>query len=145
MSSPLSRTHSSASDFDCAYESYDFPYTDADAVPVEVRAGSIVFFNGYLLHRSLPNRAASGFRRCLVNHYMSAESLLPWRHREGVGMAKQDFRDIVMVAGEDPYAFKGTEDATRPHVRKAGEGGCGDGRVDLETFRTQPREVRAYM
>ena len=44
--------------FDCVVEAFDFPYTDDDAVPVEVTAGSIVFFNGYLLHRSLPNRAA---------------------------------------------------------------------------------------
>ncbi len=120
--------------FDCALEAYGFPYTEKDEVPVEVPAGSIVFFNGYLLHRSLPNRSETGYRRVLVNHYMSAESLLPWRHKEGVGMARTDFRDVVMVAGEDPYAYKGYEDITRPHVRKAGDGGCGDGRSDLDTF-----------
>ncbi len=120
--------------FDCALEAYGFPYTEKDEVPVEVPAGSIVFFNGYLLHRSLPNRSEKGYRRVLVNHYMSAESLLPWRHKEGVSVAKNDFRDIVMVAGEDPYAYKGCEDVTRPHVREAGDGGCGDGRSDLETF-----------
>ena len=38
--------------FDCAWESYDFPYRDSDAVPVEVRAGTLVVFNGYTLHRS---------------------------------------------------------------------------------------------
>ena len=54
--------------FDCVLEAQGFPYTSADAVPVEVKAGSIVFFNGYLLHRSLPNRAPSGYRRALVNH-----------------------------------------------------------------------------
>lgn len=128
--------------FDCAHMSYDFPYPEEDAVPVAVPAGAAVFFNGYLLHRSLPNRAASGFRRCLVNHYMSAESLLPWRYQEGVPMAKQDTREIVMVAGEDPYAWKGIETPDAAHVRKAGEGGCGDGRVDLETFRAEPAAVR---
>ncbi|MEZ4677657.1 MAG: phytanoyl-CoA dioxygenase family protein [Caldilineaceae bacterium] len=92
--------------FDCVVEAFDFPYTDDDAVPVEVKAGSIVFFNGYLLHRSLPNRAAGGFRRALVNHYMSAESLLPWHMPENpVGMAVHDHRDIVMIAGTDPYAY----------------------------------------
>lgn len=132
-------------DYDCAAMSYDFPYSDDDAVPVEVPAGAIVFFNGYLLHKSLPNRASSGFRRCLVNHYMSAESLLPWHHREGVGMAKQDMRDIVMIAGEDPYAWKGVQRRGAAHVRKAGEGGCGDGRMDLETFvEKTPAEERAY-
>ena len=43
--------------FDCTDESHGFPWRDEDAIPVEVPAGSIVFFNGYLLHRSLPNRA----------------------------------------------------------------------------------------
>ena len=55
----------------------DFPYTDEDGVMVPAKAGTVVFFNGYLLHRSLPNYAALGFRRSLVHHYMSAESLLP--------------------------------------------------------------------
>ncbi|WP_309380664.1 phytanoyl-CoA dioxygenase family protein [Cerasicoccus frondis] len=118
--------------YDCAHEAYDFPYTDANAVPVEVPAGAVVFFNGYLLHKSLPNRKTSGFRRSLVNHYMSAESLLPW-YRIGespdpVGHA--DKRDIVLVAGKDPYAYKGTEDLAKPMVRSAGQGGCGDGRMD---------------
>ncbi len=111
--------------FDCTDESTGFPYSDKDAVPVEVKAGTIVFFNGYLLHRSFPNRAQAGFRRVLVNHYMSAESLLPWRQpREGEQMAVADYRDIVMVAGNDPYAWKGTEDIATPGVRPSGEGGC---------------------
>ena len=84
-----------------------FPYRDDDAVPVEVKAGSIVFFNGYLLHRSLPNRAKSGYRRALVNHYMSAESLLPWKlPQEGEHMAIADFRDIVMVAWPRPLRLQ---------------------------------------
>ncbi len=114
--------------FDCTYESIGFPYSDADAVPVEVPAGSIVFFNGYTLHRSFPNKTKSGFRRVLVNHYMSAESLLPWHYTEGTGMALQDYRDIVMVAGQDPYAYKGTTNVARTHVRADGKGGCSDGR-----------------
>jgi len=130
--------------FDCAHESYDFPYTDTDAIPVEVKAGSVVFFNGYLLHRSLPNTKATGFRRALVNHYMRAESLLPWTFQEGVPIAKMDYRDVVIVAGKDPYAFKGYRDIARPGVRPAGEGGCGDGRTDLEGFRARPVEKRAF-
>lgn len=120
--------------FDCAQESTRFPYDDQDAVPVEVKAGSIVFFNGYLLHRSLPNQAAAGtFRRVLVNHYMSASSLLPWTDNlqdhdcfvdESRTVAKADCRDIVMVAGRDPYAWMGLTDRNRPHVRPSGEGGC---------------------
>jgi ectoine hydroxylase-related dioxygenase (phytanoyl-CoA dioxygenase family) len=123
--------------YDCSAMSYDFPYTDADAVPVEVPAGAIVFFNGYLLHKSEPNNRATGFRRALVNHYMSASSLLPWRSVPGTPLAKTDYRDIVMICGTDPYAYMGTEDVAKPHVRRSGEGGCGDGRVDLITHKKQ--------
>jgi ectoine hydroxylase-related dioxygenase (phytanoyl-CoA dioxygenase family) len=112
--------------FDCVVESYQFPYTDEDAVPVEVEAGAVVFFNGYLLHRSLPNRAASGYRRALVNHYCSAETLLPWRYPEdkSTRMATHDYRDIVMIAGQDPYAYKGLTEVAFPHIRPNREGGC---------------------
>lgn len=107
--------------FDVTVELYGFPYDDSDAVPLELPAGSAVLFNGYLVHRSLPNRLGTGFRRALANHYMSAQSLLPWQPpREGEHMAKADFRDIVMVAGDDPYAYKGHEDRAVPHVRSAG-------------------------
>jgi len=115
--------------FDCSLEAGGFPYTEADEVPVEVKKGSVVFFNGYTLHRSLPNRAKSGFRRALVNHYMSARSFLPWRYNESESMAMQDYRDIVMVAGVDPYASKGLENFSTPHVRPSGEGGCVDHRT----------------
>ena len=92
---------------------------------MEVPAGAMVFFNGYLLHRSFPNRAKGGYRRVLVNHYMSAESLLPWRPpAEGVQMAIADYRDIVMIAGQDPYGWKGLDEMAKPFVRPSGEGGC---------------------
>lgn len=122
--------------YDCAHEAFDFPYKDEDAIPVEVPAGAVVFFNGYLLHKSLPNRRQAGFRRSLVNHYMSAESLLPWygggEIPEPIG--RLDKRDIVMVAGKDPYAYKDIEDINKPLVRSAGEGGCSDGRMSKEEF-----------
>jgi len=104
--------------FDASNEAYMFPYKDEDAVAVEVKAGSIVFFNGYLLHRSLPNLTVSttSYRRALVNHYMSAESLLPWSP-DGEFIEARDFRDIVMVAGEDPYNYKGLEERTKPKLR----------------------------
>ncbi len=122
--------------FDCSQVSVGFPYTEKDAVPVEVKAGSIVFFNGYLLHRSLPNRAKSGYRRVLVNHYMSAASLLPWTavgnpdhdtfldDHPSRSIAKCDCRDITLIAGTDPYAWMGTRDISKPYVRPSGEGGC---------------------
>jgi phytanoyl-CoA hydroxylase len=111
--------------FDCSIEAYDFPYSDDAAVPVEIQAGSVLLFNGYLLHRSLPNTARTGLRRALINHYMSAQSLLPWTQPpEGVHVAKWDCRDIVMVAGRDPYAWRGTADITRPYIRPDRDGGC---------------------
>lgn len=114
--------------FDCTVESWGFPYKDEDAIPVEVKAGAIVFFNGYLLHRSLPNFATSGYRRVLVNHYMSAQSLLPWhKPRDGEWMAIADYRDIVMIAGADPYGYKGVENIASAHLRPSGEGGCDNG------------------
>ena len=101
-------------EFDGADAASGFPAQEP--VPVEVKAGSVVFFNGYLLHRSLKNRSA-GFRRALVSHYMSAESLLPWNWDGRLGVM-EDNRDIIMVAGEDPYAWKGTADHTKPYLRK---------------------------
>jgi hypothetical protein len=111
--------------FDCTVESYDFPHRDEDAVPLELPAGSAVLFHGHLLHRSLPNTGRHGMRRALVFHYMSAESRLPWLPpAEGDWMARADHRDVVLVAGEDPYAHLGTTDVWRPHVRAGREGGC---------------------
>jgi phytanoyl-CoA hydroxylase len=111
--------------FDCTTEAYDFPYRDEDSVPVEIPAGTAVIFNGYLLHRSLENSGQHGYRRALANHYMSAESLLPWRppsHGEHMGIT--DYRDVVLVAGEDPYGYKGTEDIARAYSRPDKDGGC---------------------
>ena len=87
------------------------PYSEEDACPVEISRGSVLFFNGYLLHRSLNNVTAGQYRRNLVLHYMSAESFLRWRGAD-------DYRDIVIVAGSDPYDYKGTVDESRAFVRK---------------------------
>jgi hypothetical protein len=88
---------------------------------VEVNAGAVVFFDGYLLHKSEQNAATTGCRRSLVNHYMSAESLLPWEDHDG---ALGDYRDILMVAGRDPYAYRGVEHLAGAFVRPSGMGGC---------------------
>jgi ectoine hydroxylase-related dioxygenase (phytanoyl-CoA dioxygenase family) len=125
-------------EFDCTGEAVGFPYTQADEVPVEVTAGSIVFFNGYLLHRSRRNRAASGYRRVLVNHYLSAESLLPWFAPNNLPapVGRADSRNIIMVAGVDPYAWKGTALSKKAHVRPSGEGGCPGSAKKMKTDET---------
>jgi hypothetical protein len=98
------RDHNNPDEFDFAKESYGFD--ESAEVPVEVKTGSVVFFNGYLLHRSRKNRS-NIYRRVLVNHYMNAWSLLPWSLQEGEYPAIADRRNIVPVAGVDPYAWKG--------------------------------------
>jgi phytanoyl-CoA hydroxylase len=85
-------------------------------IPVEVKSGSVVFFNGYTLHSSLRNKTADNFRTALVNHYMSAESMLPW-DQDGKLPATEDLRDIVLIAGNDPYQWKGTVDMNKPYLR----------------------------
>jgi phytanoyl-CoA hydroxylase len=107
-------------EFDDSEEAYGFPDDPERAVAVEVAAGDAVLFHGYLLHRSLRNRRRSGFRRALVNHYMSARSLLPWTW-DGRLPPGEDMRDIVLVAGSDPYAYKGISDLTYPYVRSETE------------------------
>jgi phytanoyl-CoA hydroxylase len=108
------RPHADAR-FDSADEAFGHDYPREGGVAVELQAGSAAFFNGYVLHRSLPNNAKSGFRRALVTHYMSAESLLPWTM--GADTARPDVRDIVMICGQDPYAWRDIEDITRPYLR----------------------------
>ena len=110
------RDHGSP-EWDSTRCAYDFPEDGTKPVPLVVPSGSLIVFNGYVLHASYKNRS-SRYRRVLVNHYMSAESLLPW-NQGGRLAAEQDFRDIVMVCGDDPYAYKGTEDISEPYVRTA--------------------------
>ncbi len=110
--------------FDCSQEAYRFPYRDEDAVALEVQAGDVVLFDGYLLHRSLPNTGGHGLRRALVHHYMNAASLLPWTPQDDVPIAMTDFRDVVLVAGTDPYAWQPAVELSRVEVRPDGRGGC---------------------
>jgi ectoine hydroxylase-related dioxygenase (phytanoyl-CoA dioxygenase family) len=115
------RKHERPDEFDPSDEAYGFD--DAGEVLVEVSAGSVVFFNGYLLHRSLSNRSTDCFRRALVNHYCNAWSLLPWNLPgtpvDSGAVALFDNRRVVPV-GDDPYADKGYVDPPgrvfiRPH------------------------------
>ena len=92
------------------------PFSEKDAIAVEVKRGSVVFFNGYLFHSSLRNETKDRFRTALVSHYMSAESLLPWDW-DGRLELKEDMRDILMVAGKDPYEHKGIRNLTYPFLR----------------------------
>ncbi len=96
-------------------------FSAADMVPLEMRSGSIAFFNGYTLHRSTRNRS-NRHRRVLVNHYCNAWSPAPrhipagtGRDRMGEEIALADDRKVMQVAGDDPYAWKGYDHAAQ-HV-----------------------------
>jgi len=103
--------------FDPAGEAHEHGYDMDGGVAAECPAGSVVVFHGYVLHRSLPNRSKR-FRRAYVGHYMSAESLLPWDVDGTITEHVSDNRDIILVAGKDPYAAKGLRtDLTRPFIR----------------------------
>jgi ectoine hydroxylase-related dioxygenase (phytanoyl-CoA dioxygenase family) len=103
--------------FDPTPEAHGFDGDDR-GVPVELPAGSAVVFDGHLLHRSFPNRDEHRMRRALVTHYTSAETLLPWLPPgPGETMATVDCRDVLLVAGTDPHASKGTVDVMRPRLR----------------------------
>ena len=104
------RPHGREDEFDNAPESYGFD--DSAARPVEAPAGSVIFFNGYLLHRSFKN-ASGRYRRALVNHYMSMQSKLPWLLEQqfgkvhGLSVATADNRLAHPVCGDDPYEYIG--------------------------------------
>ncbi|MDL5051073.1 phytanoyl-CoA dioxygenase family protein [Oscillatoria amoena NRMC-F 0135] len=104
------RAHDNPDEFDFAPESYGFD--ESKEIPVEVKAGSVVFFNGYLLHRSRKNRSQI-YRRVLVSHYMNAWSLLPWGVKEGESAANADTRSVIPVAGIDPYEWKGYQEESK--------------------------------
>jgi phytanoyl-CoA hydroxylase len=70
------------------------------------------------------NCGRRGYRRALANHYMSAESLLPWKAPTGAFVGEWDYRDVELVAGEDPYAYKGLAEVSRLSSRPEKDGGC---------------------
>jgi phytanoyl-CoA hydroxylase len=91
-------------------------FVKEEIIPVEVKSGSVVFFNGYTLPSSLQNKTTDCFRMALVNHYMRAESMLPW-DQDGKLEPTEDLRDIILIRGSDPYKYKGTVDANKPYLR----------------------------
>ncbi len=106
------RPHHRAGEWD--HSDTAFGFDESKEVPIEVSAGDVVFFNGYLLHCSYRNRHQS-YRRVLTNHYMNAWSKLPWRVPKSYrgNIAQLDIRTVVPVAGVDPYASEGYYDPPR--------------------------------
>ena len=100
------RDHEQPDEFDFAGMSYGFD--DSGETPVEVKAGTVVFFNGYLLHRSRKNRS-DRYRRVLVSHYCNAWTRLPWSVNDGEAPSRANRRCVIPVSGIDPYAWQGDE------------------------------------
>jgi ectoine hydroxylase-related dioxygenase (phytanoyl-CoA dioxygenase family) len=46
------------------------PQPGTAPVPIDLRAGDVLFFNGRAIHGSYPNRSATRFRRALICHYV---------------------------------------------------------------------------
>lgn len=74
-------------------------FDEAGAFPIEMKAGSVLFFNGYLLHSSKKNRSA-GHRPALTMHYCTSASLLTWKE-------ERNYRGVTQVRGDDPYTEEG--------------------------------------
>jgi len=106
---------------------YDFPdrctgFDESETISVETEPGDVVFFDGYLVHGSERNHSRK-YRRALTFHYMNSYSLFPWKLSPAsdasvIRPATLDYRDVVIVAGEDPYAAKGYSNESRPHLRR---------------------------
>lgn len=99
-------SHSEPDEFDPSDEAQGVD--DGSEILVEMKAGDVLFFNGYLLHRSKMNRSVTT-RRALVNHYMNAWSNLAWTADADrqIDPATHDHRVIVPVVGQDPYPERG--------------------------------------
>jgi phytanoyl-CoA hydroxylase len=117
------RDHGRPDEFDPSEEAFGFD--DRDAVPVEAKPGDVIFFNGYLLHRSLKNRS-TGTRRSLVNHYMNAWSLLPWAVKDGLDVGLMDNRAVIPVAGDDPHEWRGYVPASKKAFVRPSAGAWGN-------------------
>ncbi len=108
--------HNNPDEFDTGPMSYGFD--ESPSIPVEVKAGSVVFFHGYLLHCSRRNQS-NQYRRTLVIHTMNAWSILPWSTPDLPMPSTNDRRAIVQVSGIDPYAWKGFAEHHRtPYLRR---------------------------
>ena len=74
-------------------------FDDSRAIPVELEAGSALFFSGYLLHSARKN-TTNAYRPTFTLHYTSSTTLLTWR-------GERNYRGVVPIKGIDPYADEG--------------------------------------
>jgi hypothetical protein len=106
-------------ELDRAEELHGFAWSRDAVVPVEVPAGAAVFFDGYLIHGSYPNRSAGQTRRALLYVYASAATPVLF-DPASYQPTTEDYPDIVMVAGRDPYGWVPRRRHGEPYLRPAG-------------------------
>jgi hypothetical protein len=106
-------------ELDRAEELHGFPWSRDAVVPVEVPAGAAVFFDGYLIHGSHPNRSAGQMRRALLYVYASAATPVLF-DPASYQPTTEDYPDIVMVAGRDPYGWVPRRRHGEPYLRPSG-------------------------
>ncbi|MFJ9751998.1 phytanoyl-CoA dioxygenase family protein [Streptomyces chartreusis] len=73
---------------------YVAPPPGLEAVPVDMRPGDVLFFNGSLVHGSQPNRTEDRFRRSFIGHYVG-------RSAERIG---EYYRTVSMSGDRVPLA-----------------------------------------
>ena len=112
------RLHGRPEEFDSARESYGFD--DRNEIPVVCRAGAVVFFNGYLLHRSRKNRS-DRFRRVLVNPLyeclLAVALASPARRRKDGACRLPRYHDGGRRRPVRVEGYGGRRRRARPHVR----------------------------
>ncbi|MEM7334095.1 MAG: phytanoyl-CoA dioxygenase family protein [Chloroflexota bacterium] len=66
--------------------------------PVPMKAGDVLFFNGQIVHGSLPNSTTDRFRRSLIGHYIvgEAKQVYEWYHP----VLRMDGTEIEMGTSE---------------------------------------------
>lgn len=106
-------------DLDRAEEIHGFPQDPGSAVALEIPAGAAIFFDGYLIHGSYPNRTTGATRRALLYAYASAQTPVMFDPTHYQPTA-EDYPDIVMVSGQDPHSWVQRRRLGEPYLRAAG-------------------------
>jgi phytanoyl-CoA hydroxylase len=94
------------------------------AVPVVMDPGDVLFFNGSLVHGSMPNRTTDRFRRALIGHYIQADARqVAQYYQPALRMDGTPLRLDVSEgggacgewAGDDRIEMSGVQAVTRRH------------------------------
>ncbi|HJV20366.1 MAG TPA: phytanoyl-CoA dioxygenase family protein [Sediminibacterium sp.] len=87
-------------------------------IPIEVKAGTVLFYHGLTIHGSRPNKTMYCNRMALQCHYMSANAGLSWSAGDKL-VPTADIRDCVMIAGEDSHQWQGRTPVDCPRFEPA--------------------------